>query len=181
VVNYATIKVMRRITIHEKAEYLSDAVFAASDGIVTTFAVVAGSAGASLDPKIVLILGFANLFADGFSMAAGNYLGVKSEIQYEEVKGEYTKNEGSPIKHGLITFISFNISGLIPLFPFLIKVESPFILSAISVGITLFLVGFLRTIYTKRNLISSGVETFTVGGFAAFVAFFVGYLIKSLV
>ena len=87
-VNYATIKVMRRITIHEKAEYLSDAVFAASDGIVTTFAVVAGSAGASLDPKIVLILGFANLFADGFSMAAGNYLGVKSEIQYEEVKGE---------------------------------------------------------------------------------------------
>ena len=154
-VNYATIKVMRRITIHEKAEYLSDAVFAASDGIVTTFAVVAGSAGASLDPKIVLILGFANLFADGFSMAAGNYLGVKSEIQYEEAKGKNVSHEGSPLKHGLITFI--------------------------AVGITLFLVGFLRTIYTKRNLISSGVETFTVGGFAAFVAFFVGYLIKSLV
>lgn len=60
-------------------EFLKDAVYAANDGIITTFAVVAGVVGASLDPLIILVLGFANLFADGISMASGNYLGTKSE------------------------------------------------------------------------------------------------------
>jgi VIT1/CCC1 family predicted Fe2+/Mn2+ transporter len=49
---------------------------------VTTFAFVAVIIGASLSPSIVLILGFANLFADGFSMAIGNYLGTKAQAEY---------------------------------------------------------------------------------------------------
>lgn len=60
-------------------EFLKDAVYAANDGIITTFAVVAGVVGASLEPVIILVLGFANLLADGISMASGNYLGTKSE------------------------------------------------------------------------------------------------------
>ena len=65
---------------HKKiGEHIKDAVYAANDGIITTFAVVAGVVGASLDPLVILILGFANLFADGISMASGNYLGTKSE------------------------------------------------------------------------------------------------------
>lgn len=63
-------------------QYLKDAVFAANDGIITTFAVVAGVAGAELSAAIVLIIGFANLIADGFSMATGNYLGTKSEQEF---------------------------------------------------------------------------------------------------
>ena len=63
------------------AGYLKDAVYAANDGIVTTFAVVAGVVGASLDPLVILILGFANLFSDGFSMATGSFLGSRSEAQ----------------------------------------------------------------------------------------------------
>lgn len=63
--------------------YLRDMVFGANDGIVTTFAVVAGVAGAALEPKVVLILGFANLIADGFAMATGNYLGTRSELQFQ--------------------------------------------------------------------------------------------------
>ena len=49
------------------------------DGIITTFAVVSGVVGASLSPNIILILGLANLLADGFSMATGAYLSAKSE------------------------------------------------------------------------------------------------------
>jgi len=60
-------------------EHIKDAVYAANDGIITTFAVVAGVVGASLEPIVILVLGFANLFADGISMASGNYLGTKSE------------------------------------------------------------------------------------------------------
>lgn len=76
-------------------EYLGEFVYGGIDGSVTTFAVVAGSAGADLDISIVLILGLANLLADGFSMSVGAYLSTKSElenyekhrrIEYEEVE-----------------------------------------------------------------------------------------------
>ena len=63
---------------------IEDFVYGATDGAVTTFAVVAGVVGASLSPSIVIILGFANLFADGFAMAAGNYLSTRSKLEYEE-------------------------------------------------------------------------------------------------
>ena len=60
--------------------YLRDVVYGGIDGSVTTFAVVAGVGGAGLSPAIILILGLANMLADGFSMAAGNYSGTKTEI-----------------------------------------------------------------------------------------------------
>lgn len=57
---------------------LGDFILGGVDGVVTTFAVVAGSAGGQLTGTIVIILGLANLVADGFSMAVSNYLGTKS-------------------------------------------------------------------------------------------------------
>ena len=76
--------------------YLSDAVYGANDGIITTFAVVSGVAGAALEPKVVLILGFANLLADGLSMAVSNYLGTKSEQEFVQ---EERKMEEWEIEH----------------------------------------------------------------------------------
>ena len=60
-------------------EYLGEFVYGGIDGSVTTFAVVAGAAGAQLDSAVVIILGFANLLADGFAMSVGSYLSTKSE------------------------------------------------------------------------------------------------------
>ena len=59
--------------------YLRDMIYGAIDGAVTTFAIVAGVAGAGLSVGVILALGLANLLADGFSMAAGNYSGTKAE------------------------------------------------------------------------------------------------------
>lgn len=64
--------------------YLADFIFGANDGLVTTFAVVAGSVGANLPSSVVIILGFANLFADSLSMGLGNYLGQSSEHEFEK-------------------------------------------------------------------------------------------------
>lgn len=61
-------------------EYLPELVYGGIDGIVTTFAVVAGAAGAHLSVQIVLILGMANLIADGLSMSVGAYLAKRSEV-----------------------------------------------------------------------------------------------------
>lgn len=79
-------------------KYIGDAVYGAIDGMVTTFAVVSGVVGAELSTSIILVLGFANLFADGFSMAAGNYLSKKSEQDYhrEEYNREKWEVENYP-------------------------------------------------------------------------------------
>lgn len=61
--------------------YLGEFVYGGIDGCVTTFAVVAGAVGASLESSVIIILGFANLLADGFAMSVGAYLSSKSEKQ----------------------------------------------------------------------------------------------------
>jgi VIT1/CCC1 family predicted Fe2+/Mn2+ transporter len=81
-------------------DYLGEFVYGGIDGSVTTFAVVAGAAGASLESSIVIILGFANLIADGFAMSVGSYLSTKSEKQkYEKHKAvEYWEVDNLPEK-----------------------------------------------------------------------------------
>jgi VIT1/CCC1 family predicted Fe2+/Mn2+ transporter len=71
--------IRRRLAAGSRHDYLADAVLGAIDGCVTTFAVVAGATGGALSPLVVIILGFANLLADGFSMAVSNYHGTRSE------------------------------------------------------------------------------------------------------
>jgi len=71
--------IAQRLARPPRASYLRDWVYGGIDGAVTTFAVAAGVEGANLSPRIVLILGCANLVADGFSMAVANYSGTKTE------------------------------------------------------------------------------------------------------
>lgn len=80
--------------------YLGEFVYGGIDGAVTTFAVVAGSVGANLSSSVILILGFANLLADGLSMAIGAYLSTRSEKDnYEKHKQiEYWEVENLPEK-----------------------------------------------------------------------------------
>jgi VIT1/CCC1 family predicted Fe2+/Mn2+ transporter len=74
--------------------YLSDFVYGGIDGAVTTFAVVSGSAGANLSAEIIIILGFANLIGDGFSMAAGNFLGTRVD---QQIQHRIRQSEGHEI------------------------------------------------------------------------------------
>jgi vacuolar iron transporter family protein len=71
--------IKERLAAGPAHNYLRDWIYGGIDGAVTTFAVVSGVAGAQLAPWIILALGFANLFADGFSMAASNFLGTRAE------------------------------------------------------------------------------------------------------
>ena len=76
-----------RLSKAPQVSYLRDWVYGGIDGAVTTFAIVAGVVGADLSDRVILILGLANLIADGFSMAAGNYSGTKTEIEeYDRLK-----------------------------------------------------------------------------------------------
>ncbi len=71
--------VAERLSAQPPQSYLRDVVYGAIDGLVTTFAIVAGAIGAELSSRLIIIFGLANLIADGFSMAVSNYLGTKVE------------------------------------------------------------------------------------------------------
>jgi VIT1/CCC1 family predicted Fe2+/Mn2+ transporter len=71
-------EIAARLDARNDSGRLRDAIFGGIDGTVTTFAIVAGVQGAGLPASIVVALGLANVLADGFSMAAGNYAGIKA-------------------------------------------------------------------------------------------------------
>ena len=76
---HSTEAIQQRLSDGPRHNYLRDWIYGGVDGSVTTFAVVTGVVGAHLSPAVIVVMGFANLFADGFSMAASNFLGTKSE------------------------------------------------------------------------------------------------------
>jgi len=155
--------------------HTSDFVYGGIDGTITTFAIVAGAAGANLDPKIIVILGLANVFADGFSMAAGRYLSAKAE---EDELG--TPREPSPINSAIVTFLSFVGMGLIPLSAFIYgyllqrsgdKDLYPYAYALTAMG--LFFVGYVRGQMNGTDPVASGMQTLLIGGLAAVISFFI--------
>jgi len=63
-------------------DYVKSLVFGGLDGIITTFAIVAAVAGSGLSPDVVILMGVANLLADGISMGLGDYLSEKAENRF---------------------------------------------------------------------------------------------------
>lgn len=165
--------------LHKK--YLAEFVYGGMDGTVTTFAVVAGSIGASLSPNVVLILGFANLFADGFSMATSNYLSTQSKNDMLAIEGE------QPFKTALATFVSFITIGFIPLFSFVFAKfnstlqQNSFSASIILTAVAFLLIGFIKGKISGRGQIRSALETLLVGALAAGIAYGVGVFLKTIV
>jgi len=221
--------------------WVADFVYGGIDGAVTTFAVVAGVQGADLSLPIILILGFANLFADGFSMAIGKYQSDKSAIeQYNHIRDiEYkhiiekpahekaevkdiltrygfkgkdltsavnvitanpdawvdlmmrnefnmTQENVQPIKGGVVTFVSFLTIGFIPMIGYVFKdffgtnSDQTFMLTVSFTLFGLFIVGAVKSKFSVRNWFLCGLETAFVGGFAATIAYLVGYFLKGL-
>ncbi len=216
-------------------------VYGGLDGTVTTFAVVAGVAGADLATSVVLILGVANLIADGISMAFGDYLGTRAENDYINTKREgelwkarndserekndmielymekgisetdsktvvsivskYEKswvdimmveklglieNGESPVKSALTTFGSFVLFGSIPVLIYAVAKFIPFVAehtfftACVLTGITLFILGTLKVVFTKQVWYRAGTEMLVLGGLAAASAYIIGVWLGRL-
>lgn len=159
-------------------KYLPDGVYGAIDGTVTTFAVIGGVFGAGLSPLIVLILGFSNVLADGFSMAASNFLAKRSE--------EDRENYDTALYSAFITFVAFVVSGSVPLIPFVfaiftnLSIGKQFLYSILGTFLAFVFTGYMRAKITKRSIFRSSTETLFVGGFAAVIAYVVGVSLKGL-
>jgi len=159
--------------------YIGDLVYGANDGIITTFAIVAGVAGAALSARVVVILGVANLLADGFSMAASNVLAIRSRAAVDRHNGGEEGDaveEVRPLRHGAATFGAFVVAGSVPLLAYLLPAppQHRFTLTVVLTLLTLFVVGAARTLVTRGRPLRDGLEMLAIGALAAAVAWGVG-------
>ena len=234
---------------HQTAgQSLKPIIFGGLDGILTSFAIVAGSAGGRLPPSVVLILGFSNIFADALSMGVGEFLSSKAENEWilsergreewelenypagevQEMIDLYVK-EGmeyedavlcintmakykdffvnhmmnmelqlqvpsddhvqESMKEGLVMFCSFAFFGALPLLGYVLiptifpnSNEATLFISACCItGIVLFLMGSVKSFFSKQHWFRAGLETLILGGTCATVAYTIGQIVERIV
>lgn len=227
--------IARRLRQEPKVDYLREWVYGGIDGVVTTFAVVAGVAGADLSTTVMIIIALAGLFGDGFSMAAGCFSSTKAdEDAYERLRRYETESvETEPAgeteevrqifrskgfdgdvlekivstitankqlwietmmveEYGLSrsrhkawpaaynTFFAFLICGAMPLLPFLVGAGGAVYYSACFSGLTFFLIGSMKSLWSHKTWWREGMETLAIGSVAAVIAFMTGYMLKTV-
>ena len=145
-------------------EYYSEIVYGGVDGLITTFAIIAGSLGGNLSKSTILILGLASILSDGFSMGVSSYLAENARV--------FKQNA---FIVAIITFLSFVIIGVFPLIPFLFRLKNPFFLSSVILSLLLFLLGFI-----KDYKLIGGIETLFIGGIAAIIAYYTAKSISNI-
>jgi vacuolar iron transporter family protein len=160
--------------------YIRDLVYGANDGIITTFAVVAGVAGGGLSHAAVLVVGVANLAADGLSMGVSNYHSLRAHESAREASN-LPIEEARPFRHGLATFAAFVAAGSIPLLPYVLPgTENLFAISTFLTMLALFGVGAARALVTADRWWRSGLEMLLLGIAVAVVAYGCGALVAGL-
>ena len=168
-------------------DYLSEFVYGGIDGAVTTFAVVAGATGARFDTTVILVLGFANLIADGFSMGVGSYLSTKSEQELMEKRGESTSDEPSPIINGATTYVSFILIGLVPLLIyaidqiFALELNNLFGIAMILTAGAFVFIGYLKSRVAQSPVVRAVLETLILGVIAAGFAYVLGDVLERII
>lgn len=225
-------------------ERLKSIVYGGLDGIITTFAVVAGATGGHLDTSVILILGVSNMFADAVSMGMGDAISTKAENEMiwkerereawemdnypegeiqemtdiyiergldpeqariavqamssnkeffvdqmvtDELGMELPDEDDNPWCDGLITFSSFVFFGLFPLLAYIClnatdaSQDTMFGLSCGLTAIMLFVLGIVKSQFTKQPWLYAGLEILGLGGFTAAVSYGIGALVAEIV
>ncbi len=170
-------KLIKRKTVAHR--YVEQFVYGATDGVVSTFAVVAGASGAKFSAEIALVLGVANLIADGFSMGVSSYLSFTAT-------GNITR--GRAARRALVTFGSFAVMGSIPLIVYVLAIDKDvsegrlFFWSSIMTAAAFILIGVMKSVITqKHSMIRSVVSSLLLGSAAAAVAYLIGFFVEKAI
>lgn len=208
-----------------------DMIFGMNDGLVSTFAFVAGVVAAITDSYLVLLSGIAELFAGTISMAVGAYQSAKSELEVMEREtqrssyqrlgrrelvefyrregfalGEATaivdrialeeaipmtmsalselglepEERGNPVKAGILCGVSFGLAALVPIIPFACMMSNAvnaLFISTVATLLSLFGVGALKTLFSQKSWIRSGIEMMAIGAAASVITYLIGMLL----
>ena len=159
-------------------KYLWEFVYGWIDGAITTFAVVAWSVGAWLDASIILILWFANLLADWFSMSIWAYLSSDAEDSWTPKKER--------IYTALVTYFSFIILWFIPLIVYVSQYlgtnfSNPFLFASILTLVSFILIWYIKSFVANSSRFKSISETLFLWIAAAAVAYYVWDFLEKII
>jgi VIT1/CCC1 family predicted Fe2+/Mn2+ transporter len=152
--------------------YLRNFIFGVEDSLVSTVGLISGVAIAGVEQKTILLTGVVLIFVEAISMAAGTFLSEYSAEEFEEKK-EVSGDQS--IKNGAVMFVSYFVSGFIPLIPYvLFETVTAF---WVSIGLSLaslFALGLLGGRIAHVNLMRNATRMLLVGGLAIGVGVLVG-------
>ena len=164
---------------------LAEYVYGGMDGIITTFAIIAGATGGNLPPQVIIILGLSNVIADGYSMAVSRFESVTTETAQGYIEGK------KPLDSAVATFLSFILFGIIPLLPFIFMLPvfpfTPFTynrakITSLSIALILFFViGYMKDDpnTSHKTPLTSGLQTLALGVSAAFISYIIAHLLAN--
>lgn len=158
-------------------KYLWEFVYWGIDGTITTFAIVAGSVWAGLDASIILILGFANVLADGFSMSIWAYLSSDT--------GENHVWKKERLYSGLVTYFSFIILGFIPLIIYVLQYlwvvfSNAFFYASFLTFLSFIFIWYVKSLVANSSPIKNIAETLSLWVAAAAVAYYVWDFLEKI-
>ena len=155
-------------------DVLSEFVYGGMDGVITTVAIIGATLGAKIHTSYALILGLANIIADGFSMGISRYNSLTN------IKSG--NSNVSPLFSGLYTFIFFIIMGSIPLLPFIfVTLNNESLMKKMLILFSLLsfiIIGYIKGKYTNK-LLTSMIEVVFIGSIGALISYFVANKINS--
>lgn len=157
------------------ASYLRNFIFGVEDSLVSTVGLLSGVAIAGTEPRPLIITGTILIFVEAFSMAVGSFLSEHSAEGYlQQAEAPFRH----PLINGGIMFVSYMVSGFIPLFPYL--VWSPAVALSASIGfslVALFLLGVISAKLSKIGFLKSGLRMLFIGGIAIGIGVLVGRVV----
>lgn len=160
------------------ASYLRNFVFGVEDSLVSTVGLLSGIAIAGIETKEIILTGLVLIFVEAFSMGSGSFL---SEYSAEEFIEKKETSPSSSFLNALIMFISYFISGFIPLAPYLFTPPSSAFFLSIALSLaTLFLLGIFGAFVSKTNFLKNGLRMLIIGGIAIAVGIAAGKIANQI-
>lgn len=155
--------------------FLGEFIYGATDGIITTFSIVAGAAGGSLLHNVIIILGISNVLSDGYSMGVSRYLSAMAEIE----QGLLTNKDA--MTSGIATFLAFVLVGVLPILPFFILKGNKAKYLSLAIATVLFaLIGVVKGFILEQSIMINGIRTLFIGLSAALISYSVGTFINHV-
>ncbi len=152
--------------------YFRNFVFGVEDSLVSTVGLLSGVAIAGMSAKQIFLTGVVLIFVEAISMAAGSFL---SESSAEELQTRSEKTSLQSYLSSLIMFVSYFLSGFIPLLPYvLLPVASAFWVSIAVSVIALFVLGLAGAKLSKTRMLPNAIKMVCIGGLAIGVGVLVG-------
>ena len=150
---------------------LPEFIYGGMDGIITTVAIISATLGANISNQYALILGTANILADGFSMGISRYNSLVDITN--SANSDLSKK--SPLYSGIATFVFFVIMGFVPLLPFFFHFSNPYLfkLTLIGFAVSAFaIIGVIKGIHND-TILKSLFQTVLIGITGAFISYYV--------